>query len=54
MHVFVLARMAPAVSKALPVGGLVIGAAVAGLVLSFVVPLRGGASRKPPARASIT
>jgi hypothetical protein len=57
MHVFVLARVAPAIAGALPVGGLVMGAAVAGIVLSFVVPLRGGPMRRRstdhPERVSI-
>lgn len=45
LHVFVLERFGPRVAQALPVGGMVAGAAVAGLVLSFVVPLRGGERR---------
>jgi hypothetical protein len=54
LHVFVLARFAPAVAAALPVGALVMGAAVAGLFLSLVVPLRGHTVRARPERVSIS
>ena len=45
VQVFVLARFSPGLAHALPVGGFVAGASVAGLVLAFVVPLRGGERR---------
>jgi hypothetical protein len=53
VHALVLKRYAPAAAQALPIGGLVIGAAVAGIVLSFVVPLRGSDRRVAPKRISI-